>query len=84
MRQELADQLSPDVVGSVEAIKRSERCIHSWVIESPNGATSRGVCKKCYKTKRFPNGLEARTDPKYRKGLGGIGDLRHSREFDVD
>ncbi len=30
-------------------------CRHHWIIETPNGATSRGMCKRCGKTRRFPN-----------------------------
>ena len=30
-------------------------CRHHWVIESPHGATSEGVCKKCGDTREFSN-----------------------------
>ncbi len=33
-------------------------CRHHWVIETPHGATSRGLCKRCGTTKRFPNAAE--------------------------
>lgn len=33
-------------------------CRHHWVIETPHGATSRGVCKRCGAHKRFPNVAE--------------------------
>ncbi|MDE3096673.1 MAG: hypothetical protein KGK07_11835 [Chloroflexota bacterium] len=33
-------------------------CAHHWVIASPNGATSRGVCKRCGLEKDFPNSAE--------------------------
>jgi len=31
------------------------RCCHYWIIESPNGRTSRGICKLCGITKEFEN-----------------------------
>ena len=40
--------------------KRSAKsCQHRWVIETPHGATSRGLCKRCGATKRFPNAAQA-------------------------
>ena len=38
-----------------ERRKRARSCQHRWVIETPHGATSRGSCKRCGMTKRFPN-----------------------------
>ncbi len=42
--------------------RRRERamksCQHRWIIETPHGVTSRGVCKQCGTTKRFPNAAE--------------------------
>jgi len=32
-----------------------ERCCHYWVVESPNGPTSRGTCKFCGEIKEFDN-----------------------------
>lgn len=34
------------------------RCLHHWIIETPQGATSRGHCKRCGMMKRFPNAAE--------------------------
>jgi len=31
------------------------KCRHYWIIESPNGPTSRGVCKYCGTVKEFSN-----------------------------
>jgi hypothetical protein len=31
------------------------QCRHHWVIESPHGATSRGVCKHCGSEREFRN-----------------------------
>lgn len=37
------------------------KCCHYWIIESPNGPTSRGVCKFCGAEKEFDNyGPDAR------------------------
>ena len=33
-------------------------CVHRWVIESPNGETSRGRCRYCGAEKEFPNAAE--------------------------
>ncbi len=33
-------------------------CIHRWLIETPNGATSPGVCRYCGARRRFPNAWE--------------------------
>ena len=30
-------------------------CIHHWIVESPNGPISEGVCKKCDQIKQFNN-----------------------------
>lgn len=39
-----------DVQGSTE-----KQCLHYWVIDSPNGQISSGVCKICGVTKEFDN-----------------------------
>ena len=47
----------------------ARRCRHHWIIETPHGVTSRGHCKRCGATKRFPNAAEdARWEPA--AGLG--------------
>ncbi len=33
-------------------------CKHHWVLESPNGPVSRGVCKKCGEEREFRNSLD--------------------------
>lgn len=50
--------------------RRTSRCQHRWVIETPHGATSRGLCKRCGATKRFPNAAE---DATWEAGSGGLG-----------
>ena len=44
-------------------------CRHRWVIETPHGATSRGMCKHCGTTKRFPNAAE---DAIWESGRGNL------------
>lgn len=34
---------------------RARKCLHHWIVETPHGATSRGLCKRCGASKRFPN-----------------------------
>ncbi len=41
-----------------ERRRRTRSCRHHWIIETPHGATSRGVCKRCGAQKRFPNAAE--------------------------
>ena len=36
--------------------RRTRRsCLHHWIVETPHGATSRGTCKRCGASRRFPN-----------------------------
>ncbi len=30
---------------------------HHWLIETPDGLTSKGVCKKCGEVRTFPNAM---------------------------
>ncbi len=53
-------------------------CRHHWVIESPHGATSLGYCKRCKRTKRFPNAAEDLLWNSERAGLGRWGRSRDS------
>jgi len=41
-----------------EARPTEVTCRHHWIIESPRGATSRGVCKKCGAVREFRNSLD--------------------------
>jgi hypothetical protein len=34
---------------------KQDSCCHYWVVESPNGATSRGTCKFCGAEREFEN-----------------------------
>lgn len=41
-----------------------QTCRHHWIIETPHGATSLGVCKRCGASKRFPSAADdALRDP---------------------
>lgn len=48
----------PEVEGQqeaqLEALERP-RCVHHWLIETPQGATSKGVCKLCGAMGEFRN-----------------------------
>ena len=37
------------------AEKRAAHCVHYWIIESPKGPTSKGVCKYCGAEREFLN-----------------------------
>ena len=37
---------------------RTGKCVHHWIIDSPNGRESRGTCKRCGKSRSFPNSTE--------------------------
>lgn len=30
-------------------------CRHHWIVQTPQGRTSVGVCKRCGSTRKFPN-----------------------------
>ena len=38
-----------------EAARKKSRCRHHWLIESPHGPTSMGICKLCGAQKEFRN-----------------------------
>ena len=41
----------------IENIVNLERCAHHWVIDSPSGPTSIGICKLCGDEQEFQNSL---------------------------
>lgn len=47
-------------VGLKEKKRRTSgrSCRHHWIIDTPNGASSRGLCKRCGVSRRFPNAAE--------------------------
>ena len=65
-------------------------CIHHWVIEPPNGLTSRGVCKRCGTDRDFANANESvmweqtntlRSSPVGLRNLPRPSDIRLSDEI---
>jgi hypothetical protein len=55
--QKIAEPVAtPEAV--VEEIALEPVCQHRWVIETPNGETSQGVCRVCGSKKDFPNAAE--------------------------
>ena len=36
-----------------------ETCTHHWILQTPNGPTSEGTCKRCHLTREFVNYLDA-------------------------
>ena len=38
--------------------RSSKACVHHWRIESPNGRTSAGTCRRCGATRDFANSTE--------------------------
>ena len=36
-----------------------ETCVHHWILQTPNGPTSEGTCKRCHLTREFTNYLDA-------------------------
>ena len=38
-------------------LKEPIECIHEWMIESPNGPTSKGKCLNCEKISEFKNSM---------------------------
>ncbi len=43
-------------------------CVHHWQIERPNGATVRGICKRCGEQRLFPTSSDY--DAWYGEGAG--------------
>ena len=59
------EQNGPDVVEELESssqtsgeVENDSSCTHHWVIDSPNGATSKGLCKVCGIEREFRNSYE--------------------------
>jgi hypothetical protein len=62
-----------------------DRCRHYWIIESPNGPTSMGVCKFCHEGKEFDNywpDLRWEGDMNFLLETLGLGDTGPEREPD--
>lgn len=50
--------VAPATEAIVSEIAMEPVCRHRWVIATPNGETSQGVCRTCGSTKEFPNAAE--------------------------
>lgn len=37
----------------------ADPCVHFWVIETPNGPTSQGICKLCGRIQEFRNSVSS-------------------------
>ena len=44
--------------GPMTGAEESPHCYHQWVIDSPNGPQSRGVCRLCEEERYFDNFIE--------------------------
>ncbi len=62
--------MSEGIVVQERRERTASSCKHRWIIETPHGATSRGVCKRCGTSKRFPNAAE---DALWEAGGAGLG-----------
>jgi hypothetical protein len=41
-----------------EVVRQSEpACLHHWVIETPNGPLSQGICQICQEVREFKNSI---------------------------
>ena len=62
-----------------------DKCRHYWIIESPNGPTSRGVCKLCGAEKEFQNSFPEllwERDRSLSFATSGLPDIEPDKERD--
>jgi len=65
-------ELTTDRV-ALRAINGSRRrCCHHWILETPNGATSAGVCRSCGRSRSFHNAFEDIRDLQRRARLQSL------------
>ncbi|MBI2886804.1 MAG: hypothetical protein HYY02_06315 [Chloroflexi bacterium] len=50
--------MEAQVLDRSQSIFREGQCQHYWVLESPSGEFSRGVCKYCGKARGFKNATQ--------------------------
>ena len=48
---------TPEAGAGTEVLE-APTCQHQWIIDSPNGPSSRGVCRLCFEEKEFQNYIE--------------------------
>ncbi len=51
------ETIGKEIDSRVTETEVRSRCRHYWIIESPNGASSKGVCKFCNEERVFINSL---------------------------
>ena len=56
-RQAETKENEDDVTDEEQTLTEPE-CMHHWLIESPNGPTSEGVCKLCGQRSEFRNSVQ--------------------------
>jgi len=39
-------------------MKDKNECTHHWIIDRPDGHTSRGICKLCNEAREFENSID--------------------------
>lgn len=49
--------------------KETQPHAHRWIFETPQGVTSRGVCKTCGDVTRLKNYLEPESDGRFSKAI---------------
>ena len=54
-----ATETLPEEQRSRTATQGGPKCVHHWIIETPNGRESQGVCKRCGAKKEFANSNES-------------------------
>jgi len=64
--------------------KRKAKCRHYWIIETPEGPTSRGLCKYCGAIKEFDNYWPYSTWERDASKLHELPVLGSMRSGDVD
>jgi len=53
-------------------------CIHWWLVETPRGPTSKGVCKLCGAEKEFPSAYGREL---YREDMKRMGAVIHVNSY---
>ena len=52
------NSLGTRTISSPKKRTNGERCRHYWLIETPNGATCKGICRFCGEEKEFASSWE--------------------------
>jgi len=85
MRKRSVTEVKPPEVQDQKAAQpgavEQPQCRHHWLIETPQGATSKGVCKLCGAVREFRNAVSATYWESDSSDLGEWG--RRSRSFNI-